>query len=181
MAGNPPIGNHFYDGPLGVVQLEFNSVDLGKTLDTTTIETIEDIFDIFYAQDGTQPYDKIPTGKAKLVTCQFAEVNNTLLSTLERGVTKSGDGNTLKISRDLYRSGRTNFAKTLTIKRVDSEGNVSTDPFFIMNYYLAFPVITGSHEFGPDNQRVLEVQFYIMYNEAKEAFGYSGYASSVGL
>ena len=178
---NPPIGNNFIEGPLGVVQMAFDGVDLGKTLDSTSIEPIEDIFDVMHAQNGTQPFDKIPTGQAYRVTCQLSEMTEARMAQLMRGFTKSGSGNSVSYGRDIYRSGRSSFAKTLTIARVDSDGNESLDPRFILNFYLAFPMVTGAWEYSPDGQKILPVEFYIFYDETHGAFGYHGYASSVSL
>ena len=58
-----PIGSNFIEGVLGVVNLNFDGTDLGKTLDEASIEFIEDMKSIKYAQNGTQDYDKIPTGQ----------------------------------------------------------------------------------------------------------------------
>ncbi len=178
---NAPIGNNFWEGPLGVVTVTFKNVDLGKTLDDVIIENVEDIKDILYAQDGTQPYDKIPTGQAKMVTATFGQITIDLINSLMRGVTKSGDGNSAKLGRDIYRSGRDNFTGQLVLTRVDSDGNASSDPYFKLTLFKAFPIITGNVPYGPDTQRGVEVQFYIFYDETNEAFGYSGHASSVGL
>lgn len=181
MAANPPIGNNIIEGPLGVVVIDFNNIYMGKTIDEVTVEYIEDIKDILYAQDGTQPYDKIPTGQAYQVTATFGEQTITRLKEVMRGITQSGGGNSAAYGRDIYRSGRENFAKELVLTRVDSEGNASANPFFRWLFYKAMPIITGSIVYGPDTQRGMEVQFYCFYDETKEAFGYSGYASSVGL
>jgi len=178
---NPPIGNNFIDGPLGVVKLEFDNVDYGKTLDNTELETIEDIKDIFHAQDGTQPWDKIPTGMAKQITCQFSELDNPLIGAMIRGVSVSGGGNSLKFGRDIYRSGRDNFAKRLKVSRVDSDGVASTNVRFVANYYKAMPTINGPITFGPDEQKILSIIFYIFYDTVNGAFGYTGYPTSNGL
>ena len=178
---NPPIGNNFWEGPLGVCLFEYNGVDLGKTIDEATIEYVEDIKDILYAQDGTQPYDKIPTGQAYLITATFGQITIDLLESLFRGVTASGGGNSAKLGRDIYRSGRENFTHALNLTRVDSDGNESADLLFRLHMFLAMPIITGNIMYGPDTQRGIEVQFYCFYDETNEAFGYSGYASSVGL
>ena len=178
---NPPIGNNAWEGPLGVCLFNYGGIDLGKTIEEATIEYVEDIKDIMYAQDGTQPYDKIPTGQAYLVTATFGQITIDLLERLMRGVTKSGGGNSAKLGRDIYRSGRENFTRQLTLTRVDSDGNASADPLFRILFYKAMPIITGNIAYGPDSQRGLEVQFYCFYDESNEAFGYSGYASSVGL
>lgn len=178
---NPPIGNNFWEGPLGVVLATFKGVDLGKTIDEATIEYVEDIKDILYAQDGTQPYDKIPTGQAYMITMTFGQITVDLLRNLLRGVTKSGDGNSAKLGRDIYRSGRDNFTGQLVLRRVDSDGNASADDLFKLLFFKAMPLITGNVPYGPDTQRGIEIQFYCFYDETNEAFGYSGYASSVGL
>ena len=180
---NAPLGTNFIDGALGVVNVEFNSVDLGKTTAETTIEIVEDVFDILYQQNGTQPYDKIPTGQAYQVTATFGEISTTLLSSLVRGITKSSvSEKSMKMDRDLYRSGRDSFAEQLRLKRVDSAGDSSTDPFYWMTFYTAMPLLSGGTiNFGADSQKQIEITFYCFYDTSNSAFGYSGYASSVGL
>jgi hypothetical protein len=177
---NPPIGNNFIEGPLGVVTINFNGVDLGKTIDEAMLEFIEDIKDINFAQNGTQPYDKIPTGQAYQVTVKLGEITWARLGEVLRGVTVTG--NSAKLGRDIYRSGRDNFSKILILRRVDSDGNASTDNLFRLLFYKAMPTVNGAiGSFGPDTQREVQVVFYCFYDESKEAFGYSGYASSLGL
>lgn len=179
---NPPIGNDFIEGPLGVVVINFNNVDLGKTIDEASLEFIEDMKDINFAQNGTQPYDKIPTGQAYQVTAKFGEITWNRLKEVIRGLTTSPDGLSAKLGRDIYRSGRDNFAKPLLLTRVDSDGNASTNSLFKLHFYKAIPTVSGSiGSFGPDTQREVQVVFYCLYDETHEAFGYSGYASSVGL
>jgi hypothetical protein len=177
---NPPIGNNFIEGVLGVVDVTFNNVNLGKTLDEASIEFIEDIKDIFFAQDGTQPNDKIPTGQAYQVTMKMGQPTWARLKEVLRGLTVLG--NSAKLGRDIYRSGRDNFSKILILKRVDSDGNPSTDWLYRLVFYKAMPMVNGPlGAFGPDTQREVEVVFYCFYDEVKEAFGYSGHASSLGL
>lgn len=177
---NNPIGNNFFEGSLGVVQLTFDSVDLGKTIDEATIEFIEDIKDIFYAQNGSQPYDKIPTGQAYQITCKLGEQTLARMEKLLRGLTVVG--NNVKLGVDLYRSGRDNFAKVLEVKRVDSDAAPSSNELYRLYFYKAMPIINGSiATFGPDNQREFEVMFYIFKDTAKNCFGFAGYASSLGL
>ena len=177
---NQPIGNNFIEGELGVVNLTFDSVALGKTIDEATIEFIEDMKEIKFAQNGTQPYDFVPTGQAYKVTCKLGQLTWDRLAKLLRGVTPSGDGNSAKLGRDLYRSGRSSFAKELVITRVDSDGVNSTDLRFRLTFWLALPMVNGAiGPFGPDTQRAVEVSFYILYDEAAghKAFGYEGYSS----
>lgn len=176
---NAPIGNNFIEGPLGVVQLTFDSVDLGKTIDEASLEFIEDIKDIFYAQDGTQPADKIPTGQAYQITCKFGQPTWARLEKLLRGLTVVG--NNALAGRNVYISGKDTFAKELKVARVDSDGVASTNPLYIMTCPEAMAMVTNLGSFGPDSQREIEVTFYIFYNDTISGYWYAGYASSLGL
>jgi hypothetical protein len=152
-------------------------------MDEASIEFIEDMKDILYAQMGTQPADKIPTGQAYQVTCKISELQWDRLAKLMRGITPSG-GESAKLGRDIYRSGFTNFAKVLVLRRVDSDGKPSTDPKYRLTFYKAIPSATGPvGAFGPDTQRTMDVSFYCVYDETPghECFGFSGYPTSLGL
>lgn len=173
------LGNNFLEGPLGVVRLEFDGLDLGKTLDGSEIEFIEDVTDIMYDQDGTQPGDKVRTGCAWQITTQLAEQTLERLEKVMKGLTRAG--NSAKLGRELYLSAKENEAKVLKVIRVDSEGVKSTDAHFIMTFYKAWPQVTGPVTYGPDAQRALPVTFYCFFDDTNTAFGYFGNASSVGL
>lgn len=175
------MGNNIWEGPLGVVQLEFNNVDLGKTMEDTTIEPDQDIKDILYQQDGTKAADKVRTGIVFIVRCKIAEITTARYKEVMSGITVSGDGNAVKIGRELYRSMKTYEAKVLKVQRVDSEGSVTTNDDHIIVFYKAIPIVTGTIDWGADTQRGLEIEFHCMWDETEEAFGYSGKASSVGL
>jgi len=174
-----PLGSNFIEGPLGVVQITFDSVDLGLTIDEANLEFIEDIKDIFYAQYGTQPADKIPTGQAYQLTCKFGQPTWARLEKLLRGLTVSG--NNALAGRDLYRSGITSFAKSMSVARVDSTGVISANPLYRIVCPKAMPMVTNLGAFGPDQQREVEVNFYIFFDTTISAFWYAGYASSLGL
>jgi len=178
---NPPIGNNFIEGVLGVVRTTFNGVDMGKSEGEATLEFIEDIKDIFHAQDGTQPADKIPTGQAYQLTVNYSEITWARLQEVMRGLTIVG--NNAKLEPDLYRSGLDNFAKRLEIIRVDSAGAASGNDLFKMVFYKAFPQVNGPiGAFGPDTQRTVEVIYYMFRaSDHNDAFGYAGNPSSVGL
>jgi hypothetical protein len=179
---NPPFGLDFIEGSLGVVLLTFDGIDLGKTIDEATLEFIEDIKDIMFAQNGTQPYDKVPTGQAYQLTVKIGEITWNRLEKVLRGLTVSGSGHSALLGRDIYTSGRTNFAKQLIVTRVDSDGVRSADPLYRLVFWLAMPTVNGPiGSFGPDTQREVEVIFYIFYDETNGGFGYSGYATSVGV
>jgi hypothetical protein len=181
---NPPLGNNFIEGPLGVVLLTFNSVPLGKTTDETNLEFIEDMKEIKYAQDGTQPADKIPTGQLYRLTAKLAQPTWARLKEVLRGITLGDNVNNAKLGRDIYRSGFDSFAKSLVVARVDSDGAASTDPKHCLTFFKALPTVNGSiGAFGPDTQRSVEVVFDCFYDESTghECFGYSGVASSLGI
>lgn len=179
---NPPFGQDFIQGELGVVLLNFNGVDIGKTLDETTLEFIEDVKDIMFAQNGTQPYDKVPTGQAYQLTTKMGQPTWAKLAQVLRGITVSGSGHSALLGRDIYRGARESFAHPLIVTRVDSDGNASANMFFRMYFWLAFPQVNGPiGAFGPDTQREVEVVFYIFYDEIHGGFGYSGYPTSLGL
>lgn len=181
---NTPIGNNFIEGELGVVMLTFDSVDLGKTLEEANLEFVEDVKDINYAQNGTQPYDKIPTGQLYRITAKLGQPTWDRLKKLLRGVTHATGSDSAKLGRDIYRSGRINFAKQLVITRVDSDGNRSTNLRYRMTFFLAMPSVNGSiGAFGPDTQRGVDVTFDCFYDETAghSSFGYAGFASSLGI
>ena len=179
---NNPIGNNFWEGVIGVVNITFNSIDMGKTTEDTEIEYMEDIKDILFAQDGTQPADKVRTGQAYQVSATIGQITNARLAAVMPGhFTASGVGNSAKLSRQLYRSLLTNEAAALLLKRVDSDGASSSDALYQLKFYKAAPMITGNFQYGADTQRNLQITWYCFYDTTNSAFGYSGYASSLSL
>lgn len=175
-----PIGNNIMEGALGVVDIDFNNVYMGRTTADTEIVPEEDNKDINYQQDGTKPADKIPTGLNYLINCTFGEITNARLALLQRGITLSGGGQSAKLGREQYISRRDN-AKELVLTRVDSEGVKSVDPYHKMTLWNASPEVTGGIAWGADTQRSVPVTFYIFYDSTNEGYGYYGYASSLGL
>jgi len=176
---NNPIGNNFIEGVIGVVNVTFDSVALGKTTADTEIVPDQDIKDIIFQQDGTKYADKVRTGIVYQVNCTFGEIDTELLVKLDRGMSKSGDGNSLKVGRNLYTSWKTSEAKELILTRVDSDGVSSTDALYKMTFYKAAPEITGAIQYGADTQRNIPVTFHIFFDDTELAFGYFGYASSL--
>lgn len=180
MAANAPIGNNFIEGPLGVCRVIYNGVDLGKTLNDLEIVKDQDIKDLNYAQDGTKRADNVRTGLSYMVTCEFAVPTISLLNTIDKGITKSGAGNSASFGRNLYTLW-SEESYPLKLSRVDSEGDSSLDPFFSMNFYHAHGEQTGPIGYGPDRQRTIQVTFHIYFNSTKKSFGYVGYETSLGL
>lgn len=175
------MGDNIWEGPLGVVQLEYDNLDLGQTMEDTTLEFDQDIKDILFQQQGTKAADKVRTGIIPIVRCKLGEISTDKLAKVHSGTEVSGSGNSVAIKRELYRSMKDNEAKVLKVKRVDSEGAVTTDDDHILVFYKAISLITGTIDWGADTQRGLAVEFHCMWDETEEAFGYSGKASSVGL
>lgn len=177
---NPPIGLSFIEGSLGVVKLTFNNIALGKSLGACEIEKVEDYVEIKHDQDGTQPFDFICTGEAWKVTVPLSEITIANLKSVMRGITEASGGS-YKFGKDMLISCRDNFAKKLVLTRVESDGSESTDPMFRLNFYKAFPRLTGTIGFTVDAQRVMNVEFYIFEDITNNAFGYVGYNSSLGI
>jgi len=177
---NAPLGNNIWEGVLGVVVINYDSLDLGKTTADTELVPDQDIKDIIFQQNGTKYQDKIPTGIAWMLNCTFGQITTSILEKMLAGLEKSGSGNSLKMTRSLYFSYREN-GKVLIVRRVDSEGFASTDPVYRLKFYLAYPEITGNIQWGADTQRNLAITFHCFYDETEKAFGYSGYATSLGL
>lgn len=180
--GNDPIGLDFIEGSLGVISLTFDGTELGTSMDEANLEKIEDITDIFHAQFGTQPADKIITGQAYQLTVMLDDITAARLAKLIQGLTISSGGHSVAFGTDLYRSAYQNFAKELKAARVDSDGVASTNQKYIMTFYKAYPTVNGSlGPFGPSTQRSIEVVFYIFKELVTKKFGFYGYASSLGL
>jgi hypothetical protein len=178
---NNPMGANFWEGVLGVVNIEFNGVDLGKTTADTEIQIDQDIKDIIFQQNGTKYSDKVRTGVVYNVTCTFGEISTSLIETVMTGNVASQDGKSLKMGRSIYQSMKDNESYPLVLKRVDSDGNSSADKLYQMKFYKASAMVTGNFQFGADTQRNIAVTFAIYWDETKDAFGYSGYASCFGL
>lgn len=177
---NAPIGNNFLEGVIGVGRIEYNGTDLGKTIGDIEFEKIEDIKDINFAQDGTQPADKVATGiffQAKIV---LGEITNDLVALIDAHASKSQNGLSMKYGKNIYQSFKEN-AKVTRIKRVDSEGNSSTNPLYWMTCPKTFITVSGPPVLGPDSQRSQEAMLYIFYDEVNEIFCYTGLASCLGI
>jgi hypothetical protein len=176
--GSTPIGANFWEGPLKVVRITWDNVDMGKTTADTELTKTEDVKDIIYQQDGTQYHDKIPTGVSWMLTCTLGEITTARLDKLHDAVTQVG--NSLKMGKALFHSWREQAAQ-LEVFAVDEDGDASSDVLQRMIAPLAYPEITGPIQYGADTQRSLPVTFHIFYDTTENVFFYSGYASSLGL
>lgn len=178
--GVAPIGNNIWEGPLKVVSLKWNNIELGKTTSDTELAKNEDIKDIIYQQDGTQYHDKVPTGISYQINATFGEIDTELLEEMHDSMVKSGDGNSLKIGKNLFHSWREQ-AKELEVTAVDGDGDDSTDALQKMIYLKTYPEITSPIVWGADSQRNLAITFHLFYDTDEDCFGYNGYATSLGI
>jgi hypothetical protein len=175
------LGNNFWEGVVGVVQAEFEGLDLGKTTADTEIKPDADILDITYQQDGTKPADRVRTGMVYVITMTFGEIDTALLKKLISGISTSGDGNSVKLGRSLYQSMKTNEAGLLKLSRIEDDGTITTNGDFILRVFKACPNVTSSIVYGAAKQRDVQVEWYCFWDDVRKAFGYSGSASSVNL
>lgn len=179
MAAHPPIGNNAIEGVLGVVDIIFDGLYLGRTTADTEIVPEEDNKEIVFSQTGTKADDVIPTGISYTINATIGQITGERLQKLQRGF--EGNESSGKFGRDIYVSRRAN-AKILKLIRINSEGDQSTDEKMIIVFYKASPQVTGTLlGYGPDLQRNVPLSFYIFYDTTNRAFGYYGSASSRGL
>lgn len=176
-------------GPLGNCRIEFDSDLLGKTTEDTSLTKIEDVKDILYSQDGTQPADHVSTGMLMQLNATFGEISTELLKKLlysfdSQVSNPAVDDDSGTFGRYIYTSLRDNKAKVLKAYATDSEGAACTGDENIGCFYEAVPIIDENIiNWGADTQRNLPVRFVIYYHEfgndqvsggPSGAFGYFG-------
>lgn len=176
------MGSTFFEGEVGPGQVEFDSIDLGLTIENIEIERVPIYKDIMKAQYGAAPDDRVQIGEYWTIRMQIAEINYTKMAKWNPGVTVSGAGTAAKFGDQMYKSFRDNYAKTLKIKRTDSDGAVSTDDQYILTFPKAIPSHTSEpYTVGPEDQRVVSIEFHCLKDHTNNIYGYAGAASSLGL
>lgn len=173
------MANDIHDTPLGVVFLDFKGVDLGKTTDATKLMTEEDLKDIIYQQNGTKPFTKIRTGVAYMLQCVLGNPGIKQLATVNPNMKASPSFISLNFSRELFVDLQDEAGLLVVTQMIN--GIRSTDPKRIMRFPSAAARLTTEIGWGADIQRTVGVEFWIFVDESNESFGYSGYASSLGL
>ncbi len=177
-------------GALGNVLINFGGDDLGKTTEDSQLTKIEDVKDILYSQDGTQPSDHISTGILYQLSATFGKIRTSLLEKIlysfssEAVDPSSDDSGTF--GRYIYLSLRDNKGAKLIVTATDENGVARTVDDDIMNFYEVVPLIDENIiNWGADTQRNLPTRFMIYYSEfgASQvsggpvgAFGYYGSA-----
>lgn len=178
--GTTPIGNNIWEGSLKVCRVEYNGVDLGKTIGDVEIIKNEDVKDILYQQDGTQYYDKVPTGVSWQIQVPLGEISISLLTSMHDSMTASGAGSSMKIGKNIYHSWLEQ-ALELKLKAIDEDGDASTDVLQSITCPKAYPEISTNIIYGADTQRGFTVIFHVFYDTTNDIFMYSGYASSLSI
>jgi hypothetical protein len=192
MAALVASNSYLLRGPLGNVLINFDGDDLGKTTEDTALTKIEDVKDIIYSQDGTQPADHVSTGMLMQLNATFGEIRTTLLAKILYSFsTQAADPSTDDsgtFGRYIYLSLRDNKAKKLIITATDSDGAKRTVDDDILNFYESVPIIDENLiNWGADTQRNLPARFVIYYNSfgasqisggPAGAFGYYGSATT---
>ena len=175
-------------GPLGNVLMGYNGYMLGLTTEDTSLANQEDVKDILYSQEGTQPSDHVTTGKLLVVNGAFAEISTALLKLIVPGfnsLSTPGVGDdSATIGRFIYTSHRQNRAKALRLYATNSGGNALLDDESVLNCYEAIFLITDTIlNWGADTQRNVAFQCIIYYHKfgvdqvlggPSGAFGYYG-------
>lgn len=172
-------GTNIHDTSLGVVFIDFKGIDLGKTTDATKLLQEEDLKDIIYQQNGTKPFTKIRTGVSYMLQCVLGNPGIQQLSTVNPNMKPSGSFISMNFSRELF-SDLQDEAGLLVVTEMINNVR-STDPRRIMRFPSAAARLTTEIGWGADLQRTVGVEFWIFVDETTQSFGYSGYASSLGL
>ncbi len=141
---------------IGVCEATFNSVDLGYTKGSVTVEYSFDSTEITVDQEDA-PIDEIITKQNFVVTVPMAEYSLDILDTLLPGSTLVTDG-TMSTKKKLTLSGSNDgslidVAQTLILTPT---GGTATDKITL---YHAVPLPNISFAFEKDNLRVWEVKF----------------------
>lgn len=166
---------------VGAVQIRIDGIDYGKSEGSAEIEYVEDIFDSFRAQNGTQPTDKTVTGQAWLLRLNFADPSPALYNILTRGGTVSGNGKSYSAGCELYKSGRANHGHLVELTRLEGCDQPSSDPADKLTFLNMMFTVTGPTEYGPDTQKIIPAEGYAFLDETAGVFWWSGYESSLGL
>lgn len=174
------LGDNLLGGSLGVVNVTYDSVSLGITLGNTILRKVKNQKEIMAAQNGTAPYDLVDTGEWWEVEFDIASFAYTILEKIIAGVTISGAGTAIKFGDGTYISLYDN-AKTLLLKRVESDGTITTDDNYIFTAPKAAIKEIGEFPFGPDEQKAYHVKMHIFFDRTNLYHGYIGAASSLGL
>lgn len=149
---------------IGIVNVIFNGVDLGHTLDGVDVEVIKNFQDIQVDKYGEMPVDKAVIGSSATVKCKFAEPVVELLQYLNpQGQNNtSGVGSRAGFGTDAGTLMR-QFAHALQLHPVkNANSDLSEDVLF----YQAVNVENIKLNYKVKNQAVVEASFECLVDES---------------
>lgn len=172
-----PQGTNFFGGKIGICNVYLDGLFMGRTTGTVVVKPDIDVKDFMFAQTGTKPQDQAKTGQIWMVNFNLGESDQDRMKKLQIGLigTKSGG-----LRQNLYNSCYDD-AMVLKLVRLEPDLSETTDTDYILNFYRAYPKVTGQWEYGADKQQEISVECYCFFDTVKLGFGYYGSASSVGM
>lgn len=156
---------------LGPCQVEFNSVDLGKTQGGVKVSIKDDSVDLKSDQNGTAPEDTVITGTIVEVEASFAEVGFDLLSTV-LNQSKIGASSGL-VGESNVGTSLLSIAQELILTKY-SAGIPSTANIDRIVFPKAAPVGNIELTFDAENQRVANVMFKCFPSSVTANWGEAG-------
>lgn len=177
------LGDNIFNGDLKPGRIIHNSIDLGLSVDEILVENEIDFTDIFAAQYGTKPIDKVKTGELWMVTVNLTKYTIAQLEAAMNGMTVSAGGSAAKKEMNGYLSMYDN-SSLLILKRTDDMNVISADE----DYWINFPRAYWFNEadiltFGPSEQETFEAKFVCFRDRTSGSaslgnFWWSGQAST---
>jgi len=168
------LGDNAFNGDIKPGTAEFKGTSLGLTVEDIVIENEKDFTDIYAAQHGTKPIDKILTGEIWMVTMKLTKYSIAQLAVVLSGMTVSAGGNAAKKESICYQSIY-DLAGLLVIKRTECGNTASTDEDYWINFPRAYPVNDSDIlTFGPSDQENFEVKFFVFKDRTagSDSLGY---------
>lgn len=176
------MGTNAFDGAISPGQVTYDGVDFGKTIDNIEVERVVMYKEIMKAQYGGMMDDQVQIGEYWRIKIKIAEITYARMVKWNPGITLSGAGTAAKFGDQMYKSFRDNYAKVLLLTNTDSDGNLSTDDNYIITLPKAIPVHTSEpYTWGPEDQRVVDIEFHALKDHTNNIYLYCGAASSLGL
>ena len=141
---------------LGPCQVEYNSVDLGKTFGGVTVRISDDSVDLKSDQSGTSAEDTVITGTNVEVELSLAELDLDTIA-VALGQTATGTDGAVPGENKVGTSLLANAQELVLTKYVD--GAVSTDAVDKITFPAAAAVSNVELSYDAENQRVMRLTF----------------------
>lgn len=142
---------------LGPCEVQYDSVDLGKTHGGVTVSIKDDATDLVSDQYGTSPEDTVITGTSVEVTMALAEIDFTTLAAIlqPQAATTSADA---VAGENKVGTALLALAKELVLTKYVN-GIPSVDPNDTITFPAAAPVGDVEVTYDANSQRVLNATF----------------------